>query len=264
MESLRYVLSRFLQSLFALLCIGITLAGLGASGQLLVQGYTRTTLSLLTLALYLLPLLGAITPATFVPLAEESGLIVPIGRWVIDEACRQLASWRRQGLDGIRVAVNLSVRQTRDDMLPGFIDDTLRRTGVPAHCLELEVTESMLMEDTDAAVSQLARLRARGLQLAIDDFGTGYSSLAYLKRLPIDVIKLDRCFVGGLPDDPYDLAIVQAVASLAQRIGLDVVAEGVETKAQVQTLRECGVERAQGYLFSAAVENDELVERFGS
>src|SRR5690606_7113898 len=160
------------------------------------------------------PELGLVPPSTFVPMAEEGALLIALGRWLIAEACRQIAAWHARGLGHFRVAVNLSVRQTRDDLLPGFIDDTLRSAGVPAHCLELEVTESMLMEDTDAAVSQLARLRARGLQLAIDDFGTGYSSMAYLPRLPIDKLKIDMAFVQAVPGEGE--AIANAILAMAR------------------------------------------------
>src|SRR5690606_29106566 len=135
-------------------------------------------------------------------------------------------------------------------------------SGLPAERLCVELTESALLPDIDLAVQTLSRLRELGIGIALDDFGTGYSSLSYLKRLPIDVLKLDRSFIAGLPDDPHDLAIVQAIAGLARNTGLDVVAEGVETQAQADLLRECGVERAQGYLFSRAVENERLRQGF--
>ena len=200
------------------------------------------------------PQLGLVPPSTFVPIAEEGSLIVDLGRWLIADACRQIAGWHARGLGHCRVAVNLSVRQTRDDLLPGFIDDTLRRTGVPAHCLELEVTESMLMEDTDAAVSQLARLRARGLQLAIDDFGTGYSSMAYLPRLPIDKLKIDMAFVQAVPGEGE--AIANAILAMARAFGLTVLAEGVETAAQRDFFRAAGCQQLQGFFFGRALPAD--------
>jgi predicted signal transduction protein with EAL and GGDEF domain len=199
----------------------------------------------------------------FIDIIENSGLIVPIGRWMLGEACRLARTWP-VGANGIgpRLRVNLSARQFEQASLVEDVAVALAGSGLEPGRLCLELTESVLLPDFTVAVRTLTRLRELGVSIALDDFGTGYSSLAYLKRLPIDVIKLDRCFVGGLPDEPYDLAIVQAVATLAQRIGIEVVAEGVEAPAQVQTLRECGVERAQGYLFSAAVENEDLVRGF--
>jgi diguanylate cyclase len=197
------------------------------------------------------PELGAVPPSTFIPIAEEGSLIIDLGRWVIGEACRQIAAWHRQGLGHVRVAVNLSVRQTRDEALPTFIHETLGAAGVPAHCLELEVTESVLMEDTDVAVSQLARLRARGLQLAIDDFGTGYSSMAYLRRLPIDKLKIDMDFVQAVPGEGE--AIATAILAMAHTFGLVVVAEGVETTEQRDFFRRARCQQLQGYLIGRAL-----------
>jgi diguanylate cyclase len=197
------------------------------------------------------PVLGSVPPSTFIPIAEDGALIIELGRWVIGEACRQIADWHRQGFGHVRLAVNLSVRQTRDEALPALIDDVLRDAGVPAHCLELEVTESVLMEDTDVAVSQLARLRARGLQLAIDDFGTGYSSMAYLRRLPIDKLKIDMAFVQAVPGEGE--AIATAILAMAHTFGLAVVAEGVETAAQRDFFRQARCEQLQGYFIGRAV-----------
>lgn len=179
---------------------------------------------------------------------------------MIGEACRQIAAWHAQGRGHVRLAVNLSVRQTREDALPGFIDEVLRSTGVPAHCLELEVTESVLMEDADVAVAQLARLRARGLHMAIDDFGTGYSSMAYLKRLPIDKLKIDMAFTHAVPGDGE--AIATAILAMAHTLGLSVVAEGVETPAQRDFFRQAGCQQLQGYLIGRAVPGDEFAARW--
>ena len=200
------------------------------------------------------PTLGMVPPSTFIPIAEEGPLILELGRWVISEACRQIAAWHAEGRGHVRVAVNLSVRQTRDDALPGYIDDVLRHTGVPAHCLELEVTESVLMDDADVAVGQLARLRARGMHLAIDDFGTGYSSMAYLKRLPIDTLKIDMAFTQAVPGDGE--AIATAIVAMAHTLGLRVVAEGVETQEQHAFFRDAGCEQMQGYLIGRAAPAD--------
>ena len=199
----------------------------------------------------------------FIEVIENSGLIVPIGRWMLHEACRLARQWpARDGGIGPKLRVNLSARQFEQASLVDDVTAALAGSGLQPGRLCLELTESILLPDFTVAAQTLTRLRELGVSIALDDFGTGYSSLTYLKRLPIDVIKIDRSFVGGLPDDPYDLAIVQAVAGLARRIGVDVVAEGVETPAQARALQECGVERAQGYLFSAAVDDGELVRGF--
>ena len=206
------------------------------------------------------PTLGGVPPSTFIPIAEEGPLILELGRWVIGEACGQIAAWHAQGRGHVRLAVNLSVQQTRDDALPGYIDEVLRRTGVPARCLELEVTESVLMDDADVAVAQLARLRARGLPLAIDDFGTGYSSMAYLKRLPIDTLKIDMAFTQAVPGDGE--AIATAILAMAHTLGLRVVAEGVETQEQQAFFRRAGCQQLQGYLIGRAVPADEFAARW--
>jgi diguanylate cyclase (GGDEF)-like protein len=204
------------------------------------------------------PELGQIPPTTFIPIAEDCGLIIDIGRWVIREACRQAAVWRTRGYGNIRLAVNLSVRQTRDEQLPAFIDSVLADTSVPANLLELEITESVLMEEVDLAIAQLARLRARGLHLAIDDFGTGYSALGRLQGLPFHTLKIDRSFVAGV-ENPYDEApIVAAMIAMAHALKLEVVAEGVETEAQQSFLVRHGCDIAQGFLFGRPVEAGEV------
>ena len=203
--------------------------------------------------------------AEFIDIVENSGLIVPIGRWMLREACDLARQWPAPaGGIGPKLRVNLSARQFEQASLVDDVAAALAASGLQPGRLCLELTESLLLPDFTVAVQTLTRLRELGVSIALDDFGTGYSSLAYLKRLPIDVIKLDRSFVGGLPDDPYDLAIVQAVATMARRIGLDIVAEGVETRAQADSLRACGVERAQGFLFSQAVDQADLVRGFAA
>ncbi|WP_225584187.1 EAL domain-containing protein [Pseudoxanthomonas sp. PXM02] len=206
------------------------------------------------------PELGTVPPSTFIPIAEEGPLIIELGRWVIGEACRQIAAWHAQGSGYLRVAVNLSVRQTRDEALPSYIDEVLKTTGVPAHCLELEVTESVLMEDADAAVAQLARLRARGLRMAIDDFGTGYSSMSYLKRLPINKLKIDMAFVQDVPGEGE--AIATAILAMAMSLGLTTVAEGVETPAQRDFFRNAGCQQLQGYLHGRAIPAEEFAAQW--
>ncbi|WP_374661301.1 putative bifunctional diguanylate cyclase/phosphodiesterase [Inhella sp.] len=191
---------------------------------------------------------GLVPPSEFIPLAEERGLILPIGRWVIRQACEQLARWRAQGLSVPPLALNVSAHQFGD---PGLLDDlgqAMRLAGLPAGQLELELTESVLMAEPERARRLLRRMAEMGVRIAIDDFGTGYSSLSYLKRFPARTLKIDRSFVRGLPGKGDDAAIVQAVIALAHSLGLAVVAEGVETDAQLQALRGLGCDQVQGYL----------------
>ena len=196
------------------------------------------------------PELGLVSPVEFIPIAEDSGLIVPIGRWVLRSACRQIAAWRDAGLGMVQVSVNLSARQTRDPHLVHDIINALRDTGVPAGQLELEITETVLMDNVNANVDLLRRLQAEGIRLSIDDFGTGYSSMAYLKCFPIDQLKIDRTFVRDIPGDGDDEAITTAIIAMAHSLGLSVVAEGVETEAQLNFLRNADCDLMQGYYFA--------------
>lgn len=196
------------------------------------------------------PELGMISPVDFIPIAEDSGLIVPIGRWVLRAACRQIAAWRDAGFGTLHVSVNLSARQTRDSHLVHDILDALRETGIPPSMLELEITETVLMENVHANVELLNRLQTEGIRLSIDDFGTGYSSMAYLKRFPIDQVKIDRTFVRDIPGDGDDEAITTAIIAMAHSLGLSVVAEGVETELQLSFLRNAGCDVMQGFYFA--------------
>jgi diguanylate cyclase (GGDEF)-like protein/PAS domain S-box-containing protein len=196
------------------------------------------------------PALGMVSPARFIPLAEETGLIVPLGRWILQTACRQMVAWQAAGLACPRVAVNLSARQFADRELVEFITETLRETGLAPHLLEVELTESLVMQDVDHTIHILGELKALGVHIAVDDFGTGYSSLAYLKRFPIDVLKIDQSFVRDIDGDAGDAVIVDTIISLAHSLHLQVIAEGVETEAQMRYLRARGCEQGQGYLFS--------------
>ncbi|AVR89931.1 putative bifunctional diguanylate cyclase/phosphodiesterase [Thauera aromatica] len=191
-----------------------------------------------------------VPPADFIPLAEETGLIVPIGAWVLREACRQTRAWLDAGLPFGRIAVNLSVRQFQHQDLVALVETVLCETGLPAACLELEITESALIGEVELAVAKLAALRALGVSLALDDFGTGYSSLAYLKRLPLDKLKVDQSFVRGLGARDDDRAIVSATIAMARSLGFTTLAEGVETEEQLAILRALGCHAGQGYLFS--------------
>ncbi len=191
-----------------------------------------------------------ISPDRFIPLAEETGIIVELGDWVIREACCQLRRWRSLGLRDIRMSVNLSARQLRDRRLPETVAAVLRDGDIPPEHLELEITESSVMEHPTEAIELLGALKASGVGIAIDDFGTGYSSLSYLKLFPLDHLKIDRSFVSDIETDPNDSAIVTAAVSLAHNLGLKVIAEGVETATQVRRLREIGCDELQGYHFS--------------
>src|ERR1700692_3030057 len=196
------------------------------------------------------PDLGELPPMKFIPLAEETGLIIPIGRWVLRTACAQNIAWEGQGRPVISMAVNLAPRQFLDDRLLGDVDDVLKETGMPAHLLQLEITESMVMQNVARAINLLDEIQERGVRLAIDDFGTGYSSMSLMKKFPIDTLKIDRSFIQDLPQDSEDRAIAQAIISMGKALGMTVVAEGVETTEQAAFLREHGCDEMQGYLFS--------------
>ncbi len=193
---------------------------------------------------------GRISPLEFIPLAEQLGLLVQIGQWVVEEACQRMADWRAQGLGSVSVAVNLSPSQLQSDSLLDGVCDSVERHGIVAGQLELEVTESMMMDEPEQAIAILRDLHEHGVQLSIDDFGTGYSSMAYLKRLPVDTLKLDRVFVTEIATDPRDADLCAGVIALAHQLGLRVVAEGVETEAQAQALAARGCDMFQGYLYS--------------
>lgn len=204
------------------------------------------------------PELGMVPPGRFISLAEEMGLIVPIGNWVIREACRQSKAWLDAGLSEVRTAVNLSARQFTQHDLVQSIRDAMQAVDLPPTCLEIELTESLVMADVDHAIGILRDMKALGVQLSIDDFGTGYSSLSYLKRFPIDVLKIDRSFVNDITTDPDDAAIVTSIISLAHSLRLQVIAEGVETAEQLAYLRQNGCDQMQGYFFSPPVTAQEM------
>lgn len=191
-----------------------------------------------------------IGPDRFIPILEETGLIVPVGAWVLRRACEEMMAWDRAGIAPINLAVNLSARQFRQHDLIDTIARTLAETGLEPSRLEIELTESMLVENIEEVVRIMARLGAMGVSIAIDDFGTGHSSLSYLKRFDLDILKIDRSFVRDTPDDPEDNAIAIAVIALAHGLGLKVVAEGVENEAQAGFLRAQGCDQIQGYLLS--------------
>ena len=209
------------------------------------------------------PQRGQLAPGEFITLAEESGLIVPIGRWVIEESCQQMRRWRDEGFDPVRCAVNLSVRQLASNTLTDDLLGALASARLEPGALEVEVTESLLMADPDRAQLVLQRLHAMAVHIAIDDFGTGHSSLSYLKRFPAQTLKIDRSFISGLPADQDDAAITEAVVAMAHRLGKAVVAEGVETEEQLRFLRGIGCDEVQGYLLGRPVPARELSQRLG-
>ena len=206
------------------------------------------------------PDLGSVSPAQFIPLAEETGVIVPIGRWVLKEACAQNMAWQRRGLRPVTMAVNLSPRQFADGHLLQDVDEALLASGMSPVLLQLEVTESMVMRNVSRAIKILDAIQSRGIRLAIDDFGTGYSSMSLMKQFPIDTIKIDRSFVRDLPVDSEDQAIAQAIISMGKALGMTVVAEGVETLEQQAFLRSHACDEMQGFLFSKPLPPRQMAE----
>ncbi len=206
------------------------------------------------------PELGRISPLRFVPLAEETGLILPIGDWVLETACMQGAAWHRQGFSSLRMAVNISPRQFRQRDFVARLDGVLRRSGFDPGLLELELTENLVMEKSEETLLTLIDIKARGIKLAIDDFGTGYSMLSYLKHFPIDRLKIDRSFVQDIPMYADDAAITEAILAMARSLRIKVIAEGVETCEQLAFLKDRGCQEGQGYYFSRPMPADAAAE----
>jgi EAL domain-containing protein (putative c-di-GMP-specific phosphodiesterase class I) len=206
------------------------------------------------------PQKGLLPPGAFIPVAEETRLIFPIGEWVMREACAQMRRWQDSGIHGQRISVNLSPKQFRRGDLARTVRQVLRETGVDPATLELEITESIAMQSTEWTKETLLELKSLGIQVAIDDFGTGYSSLGYLKAFPIDCIKIDRSFVEHITTDESDAAIVSAIIAVAKTLRLRTIAEGVETEQQRQFLKERGCEEMQGYLLARPLEAAAVVE----
>lgn len=228
-----------------------------------VDAQTHEILGFEALIRWIHPDRGMISPMDFIPAAEDSGLIVPIGRWVIRAACRQHQAWRKAGIPPVRISVNLSGYQFADDQLITAIRDILKETQMQAEYLEFEITETVLMQDEGATLNILNEMKAMGVRISIDDFGTGYSSISYLKHFPIDGLKIDRSFVKGLPEDEQDAAITPGIIMLAKALNLDIVAEGVETMEQLAFLCDKQCDQIQGYLFSPPVPAEKAAAMLG-
>jgi EAL domain-containing protein (putative c-di-GMP-specific phosphodiesterase class I) len=204
-----------------------------------------------------LPERGLVCPAEFIPIAEQTGLIVPIGEWVLRTACAQSMAWRRSALEPVSIAVNLSALQLKDQQMVGKVDSILKETGLAPGHLELEITESTIMHDIERAVSVFGSLNGLGVKITVDDFGTGYSSLYYLKKFPLYALKIDRSFVNEITENQDDAAIATAIVAMAHSLKLKVVAEGVETEEQLEMLRFLGCDMLQGFLFSKPLPAEE-------
>ncbi|MDK2846684.1 MAG: hypothetical protein PWP34_37 [Desulfuromonadales bacterium] len=206
------------------------------------------------------PVRGMISPGTFIPLAEETGLILPIGEWVLQEICAQIKTWQASGLKVVPIAANLSARQFRNDDLVTTVSRIMQETELPPRLLELELTESMIMRDPQAAAKTMQELNELGVSLALDDFGTGYSSLNYLRRFPVDCLKIDRSFIADVAEDDSASAVATSIIAIAHSLGLQAVAEGLETERQREFLRKCGCDSYQGYLFSPPLAVGDFTE----
>ena len=204
------------------------------------------------------PKKGRVPPDLFIPLAEDSGLIGPIGEWVVTQACNQLSQWHRYGYKHLSVAINLSSRQRELGLETGFLEQVLKDTGLKGESVTLEITESLLMRDTEESVKWLSQFKELGVKLSVDDFGTGYSSLSYLKRFPVDVLKIDRSFVSDLPQDSDSATLVRTIIGMANSLNLGLVAEGVESEDQVAFLTAEGCNVLQGYYYARPMPVSEL------
>ena len=229
--------------------------------QPILNGVTGRTSGVEALLRWRHPQRGVIPPDRFIPLADESGLIVEIGAWVMREACSQGRIWHQQGMQDLSISVNVSAVQFAQPRLLETVRTTLEDTGFPAEKLVLEITESVLMKDAETTIGMLKALKNMGVRISMDDFGTGYSSLSYLKRFPIDIVKIDKSFVRDINDDEDDAAIIRVIIALARSLRLTTVAEGVETLEQLGFLRREQCDRFQGYYFSRPVEADQLSQR---
>jgi EAL domain-containing protein (putative c-di-GMP-specific phosphodiesterase class I) len=202
-----------------------------------------------------------VPPQEFIRLAEENGLIVALGNWVLQAACSQAMAWNKAGMP-LRIAVNVSVVQLQQPDFVARVRSALKRSGLPTRCLELEITEGAVVADLLDALDKLHQIKAMGVELAVDDFGTGYSSLSYLKQMPVDRLKIDQSFVRDIPSSADDCAIVRAILAMASNLKLQVIAEGVESEDQLAFLHDEGCQEVQGYLLSPPVNADSFIARF--
>lgn len=226
-----------------------------------VKADTRTIVSAEALIRWRSPDLGTISPGKFIPLAEETELIIQLGEWVLQTVCRQATEWHQRGVPMSRLAVNLSSVQFRRSDLPKMVRHVLEETGLPATMLDLELTESLLIQNVDEAIAKLNELRSLGVRISIDDFGTGYASLGYLQHFPFDILKLDQCFVRNVDSNPKNAAITIALIQMAHSLGLQVIAEGVETEAEREFLLQNNCDIMQGYLFGRSLPPQDLEKR---
>jgi EAL domain-containing protein (putative c-di-GMP-specific phosphodiesterase class I) len=227
--------------------------------QPIVSLYDGTTGGVEALIRWERPGVGLVSPVEFISVAEETGLIIEMGAWVLGEACRTVVAFDDRCLQPLRVSVNLSARQLMEDSLLGSVSTALSSSGLAPERLTLEITESVLLADALATVERLEALRRLGVKVAIDDFGTGYSSLGYLRRLPLDSVKIDRTFIERLADDPRQAALVRSIVELCRSLELETVAEGVETESQARRLLELGCEMAQGFHLGRPMPIEEVV-----
>lgn len=208
------------------------------------------------------PEIGLVPPIKFIPLAEESGLIMPIGEWALYEACRISKQWQDEGYDPITIAVNISPKQFRHQDVAKIVTDALKKSNLNPMQLEVEITETAVMDNVDEAINKLITINKMGVHISIDDFGTGYTSISYLRQFPVSVLKIDQTFIKGIPHNQNDLAITSAVIALGHNLGLKVVAEGVETVEQLQYLAEHNCDLIQGYFLSRPLPAAKIVEQF--
>ena len=206
------------------------------------------------------PEMGLVPPLEFIPVAEETGLICPLGEWILRTACQQTVEWIDAGFDSLKISVNLSARQFSNTDFVDKVTAILAETRLPPSLLEIEITESMVMENVDNTIAILNKFKSEGIRISIDDFGTGYSSLSYLKKFPIHTLKIDKSFVRDLTVDSDDAAIIKAIVSLAHNLGLSIIAEGAETSEQVKFLKKRKCESVQGYFFSRPLPPEEFLD----
>ena len=204
--------------------------------------------------------MGIFLPRKFIPIAEDIGLILKIGKWVLNTACRDRKQWEKQGLTDIPVSINLSVKQLKNKDLDDEINFALDNNNLEPENIHFEITESFFMDNIEENIKKISELREKGFKFSIDDFGTGYSSLSYLKRLPIDMIKIDKSFISGLPGSSEDKALVKTIIVMAKELNFEIVAEGVETEEQAKFLKSQKCNVYQGYLYSMPLPNEEFIE----